>query len=186
MGVLQPGTMKGSNKMRWIGMGGVVLLVWLFLASGCIVSEVPANVRRYQATRAARYPWTAEAIDEESKARLCAALELDPNNPFCQPGVQVATEDLMAVLRKRLPENKTSHEEVAKVLQGFPVVVEESITLEGEVTSRGYAYLLTQFEGFCVYFFVNLVTNTITRIDNTKAPGVFDGPIPTRCGPTMR
>ncbi len=186
MGVLQSGMRKGSSKMRWIGMRGVGLLIWVFLVSGCIVSEVPANVRRYQATRAARYPWTAEAIDEESKARLCAALELDPNNPFCQPGVQVATEDLMAVLRKRFPENKTSYEEVAKVLQGFPVVVEESINPEGEVTSRTYAYLLTQFEGFCVYFDVDLVTNTTIRIDNIKAPGVFDGPIPTRCGPAMR
>lgn len=70
-------------------------------------------------------------------------------------------------------------------MQGFPVAIEESKSPEGDVTGRSYAYLLTQFEGFCVYFDVDLKTNIVTRIGNTKAPGIFDGPIPTRCGPAL-
>ena len=168
-----------------IGKIGMLLLVWVFLMSGCTVSEIPANVRRYQATRAARYPWTVEAIDEESKARLCAALQLSTRSPFCQPEVRVTVEELMPVLLKRFPENRTAYKEVATALQGFPVAIEESKSPEGDVTGRSYAYLLTQFEGFCVYFDVDLKTNIVTRIGNTKAPGIFDGPIPTRCGPAL-
>jgi len=174
-----------NHRACLIGRMGVFLLVWVLLMTGCTVSEIPANVRRYQATRAARYPWTVEAIDEESKAHLCAALQLGTSSPFCQSGVRVTVEDLMPVLLKRFPESKTAYREVATALQGFPVAIEESTSPEGQVTGRVYAYLLTQFEGFCVYFVVDLETNIVTRVGNTKAPGIFDGPIPTRCGPAL-
>lgn len=117
---------ESSHMVCRIGRIGMFLLVWVLLITGCTVSEIPANVRRYQATQAARYPWTVEAIDEESKAHLCAALQLGTSSHFCQPGVWVTVEDLLPVLLKRFPESKTAYKEVATALQGFPVVVEES------------------------------------------------------------
>jgi hypothetical protein len=75
---------------------------------------------------------------------------------------------------------------VAVALHAFPVAVEESKAPTGIITGRSYAYLLTQFRGFCTYFVVDLDTEAVERIDNTKTPGLSDGPIPEVCGPAMR
>jgi hypothetical protein len=136
--------------------------------------------------RAQRYPWVREPVDEEHKARLCAALELGPESPLCQHDTSISAYDVVIAVEQRFPVGKTQYEEVTEALQGFPVVVEESRLPDGQVTSRGYAYLLTQFEGFCVDFYVDLDTNVVDRIDNSKAPGIFDGPIPEKCGPALR
>lgn len=173
---------KVGIRTRRPGLGCLLFVACVVLAS-CGISEVPGNVRNYMATREAKYPWTAEPIDEAHKQRLCQVLALDEKSPFCQPQAVVVTTELVEVVERRFPINKTLYEEVAQTLQGFPVAVEESVSPEGEVTSRSYAYLLTQFEGFCVYFDVDLKTSIVTHVDNTKAPGVFDGGIPTRCGP---
>ena len=173
----------GWGKAR-LAICGLLLTINL---TGCALTQIPDNVRRYETRQAARYPWTVEPIDEESKAKLCQALQLTADDRFCQPGVRVTTTHLMQVVEQRFPINRTSYAEVATALQNFPVAVEESKSPAGAVTSRSYAYLLTQFRGFCTYFDVNLDTQVVERIDNTKAPGFFDGwSIPEVCGPAMR
>lgn len=164
----------------------MVALVMVFFVTGCGLAEIPENVRRNEALSATRYPWTAASIDEESKAKLCHALQLDANDVLCRPGEDARAADLMRAVQQRFPVKRTQYREVENVLQEFPKVVEESRSPEGVVTGRTYAYLLTQFKGFCVYFDVNLNTDVVDRVDNTKAPGIFDGPIPEVCGPAMR
>ena len=163
-------------------LGGLVCIVYLV---GCGLAQIPDNIHRYETRQAARYPWTVEAIDEEHKAKLCQALQLQVEDPFCQAGERVTTTELMEAVAQRFPVNQTPYPEVATALQDFPVVVEESKLPTGIVTSRRYAYLLTQFRGFCTYFDVHLDTQVVERIGNTKAPGLSDGPIPEVCGPAM-
>jgi hypothetical protein len=180
-----------SPKSRAIMAGGKVrsmfcsLLCVIYLA-GCGLAQIPDNIRRYETRQAARYPWTVEAIDEEHKAKLCQALQLAANERFCQVGGRVTTTELMQAVKQRFPVDQTTYPEVAVALQDFPVAVEESKSPTGIVTGRSYAYLLTQFRGFCTYFVVNLDTQAVERVDNTKAPGLSDGPIPEVCGPAMR
>jgi len=160
-------------------------LLCVICLAGCSLAQIPDNIRRYETRQAARYPWTVEAIDAEHKVRLCQALQLGTNAPFCQAGARVTTTELMQVVKQRFPVNRTTYPDVATALQDFPVAVEESKSPTGTVTGRRYAYLLTQFRGFCTYFNVNLNTQIIDRIYNTQAPGLSDGPIPEVCGPAL-
>ncbi|MBK6433344.1 hypothetical protein [Candidatus Amarolinea dominans] len=170
-----------GGKVR-LAFGSLLCVIGL---AGCGLAQIPDNIHRYETRQAARYPWTVEAINEEHKTKLCQALQLEINDPFCQAGARVTTTELMHAVKQRFPVNRTTYPEVATALQGFPVAVEESKLPTGEVTSRSYAYLLTQFHGFCTYFDINLDTQVVERIDNTKAPGLSDGPIPEVCGPAM-
>jgi len=171
-----------GGKVRVL-LCGLLCVIWL---AGCDLAQIPDNIHRYETRQAARYPWTVEAIDEEHKAKLCRALQLKAEDPFCQADVRVTTTELMQAVTQRFPVNRTTYPEVAVALQGFPVAVEESKSPAGTVTGRSYAYLLTQFRGFCTYFVVNLDTQAVERVDNTKTPGLSDGPIPEVCGPAMR
>ena len=74
----------------------VITLVGMPLA--CNLSGIPANVRHYRATEVARYPWTVGPVDEEHKARLCAALGLDVSNSLCRPGSRVSTSDVVVAV----------------------------------------------------------------------------------------
>jgi hypothetical protein len=153
--------------------------------AGCGLAQIPDNIHRYETRQATRYPWTVEAIDEEHKAKLCQALQLKTDDRFCQAGARVTTTELMQAAKQRFPVNRMTYPEVAVALHDFPVAVEESKLPSGIVTSRRYAYLLTQFRGFCTYFDVNLDTEVVERIGNTKTPGLSDGPIPEVCGPAL-
>ena len=163
-------------------LGGLVCVLCL---AGCRLAQIPDSIHSYETRQAARYPWTVEAIDEEHKAGLCQALQLETNAPFCQAGARVTTTELMEAVAQRFPVNQTAAADVTTALRDFPMVLEESKLPTGVVTGRTYAYLLTQFRGFCVYFNVNLDTQIVDRIWNTKAPGLSDGPIPEVCGPAL-
>lgn len=171
-------------KQPWVGT--MISLLVMFFISACALNQVPGNIQRDQATRVARYPWIVEPVDEEHKAKLRVALNLDTTSSVCQPDQRVMISDLYLILEERFPIDSTPYEAVAQALRDFPVVVEESTLPDGTVTGRTYAYLLTQFEGYCSYFYVDLEKNTVNRIDNSKAPGMFDGPTPVKCGPAMR
>lgn len=179
---LKSSTFSAGGKVRSALCG---LICVMFLA-GCGLAQIPDSIHRYETRQAARYPWTVKAIDEEHKAKLCQALRLKSNDLFCQAETRVTTTELMQTVQQRFPVNRTTYSEVATALQDFPVVVEESKSPTGMVTGRRYAYLLAQFRGFCTYFEVNLDTQTVNRIYNTKAPGLSDGPIPEVCGPAIR
>jgi hypothetical protein len=92
----------------------------------------------------------------------------------------VFARDLFEVLQERFPENKTSYSEIAEVLAGYPVGVEESTSPDGTVTSRVYVYLLTEFDGFCVYFGTTDLHSEI--IERVYASSLGSGPSPTTCG----
>ncbi|MBM4429709.1 MAG: hypothetical protein FJ026_05075 [Chloroflexi bacterium] len=169
-----------------LGLRHIILAICSLLLAGCSLCQIPGNIQRSMEKRAQRYPWVREPVDEEHKARLCVALGLETSHPLCQTGSRVSAGDVVTAVAERFPVNKTRYKEVAQALDGFPVCVEESRLPRGEVTGRSYVYLLTQFEGFCVYFDVDLETNIVDRIGNTKAPGIFDGPIPEKCGPALR
>lgn len=169
------------SKICW-ALGSLVCAMYL---AGCGLAQIPDNIHRYETRQAARYPWTVEAIDEEYKATLCQALQLKAEDPFCQAGERVTTTELMEAVAQRFPVNRTASADVTTALRDFPMVIEESKLPTGAVTGRTYAYLLTQFRGFCTYFNVNLDTQIVDRIWNTKTPGLSDGPIPEVCGPAM-
>lgn len=173
-------TMAGKVRALLCGLLCAICL------AGCDLAQIPDNVHLYEMRQAARYPWTVEAIDEGHKTELCRALQLKAADPFCQTDTRVTTTELMQAVTQRFPVNRTTYPEVAIALQNFPVVVEESKSPTGTVTGRRYAYLLTQFRGFCTYFNINLDTQIIDRIYNTQVPGLSDGPIPEVCGPAMR
>ena len=86
---------------------------------GCGLAQIPDNIHRYETRQAARYPWTVEAIDEEHKAKLCQALQLQVEDPFCQAGERVTTTELMEAVAQRFPVNQTPYPEVATALQDF-------------------------------------------------------------------
>lgn len=163
-------------------LGGLVCALWL---AGCGLAPIPDNIHRYETRQAARYPWTVEAIDEAHKAKLCQALQLKADDSFCQVGARVTTTELMQVVTQAFPVNRTAFADVTTALRDFPMVVEESKLPTGAVTGRTYTYLLTQFKGFCTDFNLNLETQTLDRIWNTKVPGLSDGPIPEVCGPAL-
>jgi hypothetical protein len=170
-----------GGKVKWT-LCGLICVIGL---AGCALAQIPDNIRHYETRQAARYPWTVEGIDGEHKAKLCRALQLKAEDSFCQAGTPVTTTELMQAVEQQFPVNETPYLEVAAALQDFSVVVEESKSPSGVVTSRCYAYLLTQFRGFCTYFYVGLDTKVVERIGSTKTPGLFDGPIPQACGPAM-
>lgn len=170
-----------KSKICW----ALSSLLCVMCLAGCGLAQIPDNIHRYETRQAARYPWTVEAIDEEYKARLCQALQLKAEDPFCQAGERVTTTELMEAVVQRFPVNRTASADVTIALRDFPMVIEESKLPTGAVTGRTYAYLLTQFRGFCTYFNVNLDTHIVDRIWNTKAPGLSDGPIPEVCGPAL-
>ena len=169
----------GRVRALLCGLFGVLCLV------GCGLAQISDNIHRYETRQATRYPWTVGAIDEEHTARLCQALQLKADDGFCQAEARVTTTELMEAVTQRFPVNRTASADVTAALRNFPMVIEESKLPTGTVTGKTYAYLLTQFRGFCTYFNVNLDTQIIDRIWNTKAPGLSDGPIPEVCGPAL-
>ena len=178
--------LKSRTIPVWSKAGLVLcaLLCGLGLA-GCEVAQIPDNIRGYETRQAVRYPWTVEGIDEEHKAKLCRALQLQIDDGFCQVGARVTTTELMQAVQQRFAVDRTTYPEVAEALRDFPAAVEESTSPTGTVTGRRYAYMLTQFRGFCTYFEVNPDTQVVERVYNTKTPGLSDGPTALVCGPAM-
>jgi len=128
---------------------------------------------------ARKYPWLVQPLRAETRAYFCQKLDLQPDHRICRQGTNVLASDLVPVLQERFPPNKTFYSEVAHVLKGYPVEVEESITPDGIVTSRRYVYLLTEFDGFCVDFYTDLQTELVKRIGSSS---IGSGPTPATCG----
>jgi hypothetical protein len=170
----------GRVAKQCVGAG---LLVSLLGISGCGKSKLWSNIQRARATYVARYPWVEKPIDEEHQSKLCEALQLPSDNPFCKRPGKTHVATLMKMLEARFPINETRYDEVAQALHEFPWVKQESVYPGGTVTSRCYAYQLTQFQNFCVYFEVNLGTNVVEEIDCTLASGLSDGPPTWPCVP---
>jgi hypothetical protein len=132
---------------------------------------------------AEQFPWVGQPITAESKASLCASLALEAKHPLCQPGSAVYAPDLLPVLERKFPLYTTPYTQVAQTLAGYPANVEESKSPDGTVTSKRYVYLLTNFDDFCVYFYVDLQSEIVDRIDATK---IGSGSVPGPCGPKRK
>lgn len=128
---------------------------------------------------ARRYPWLVQPLRPETRAYFCEKLDLEPDHPVCNLDRDVLAVDLLYALQQRFPVNETPYAEVEAVLEGYPVEAEESITPGGTITGRTYVYLLTEFDGFCVYFDVDLQTGIVTRLNSSS---IGSGPTRTVCG----
>lgn len=155
---------------RWRKWGAVIFTAVMGLA--CSWLQVDPET-------AQKHPWLVEPVRPETKAYFCERLDLDSAHPVCQANRNVLALDLLRALQERFPVNETPYSEVEEALSGYPVEVEESKTPDGTVTGRRYVYLLTEFDGFCVYFYTDLQTGTVTRIGSTS---IGSGPSRTVCG----
>jgi hypothetical protein len=170
-----------TRQRVWLALMVVVLLV-----SACQEVATLPEAMSARATRQAHdYPWGFYPISEESKATLCQALALPPEDTLCQQGTLVYHEDVAKKVEAVFPPGHTTYAEVEAKLGQFPHNREESRHPDGTLVSLRYVYQLANYEGACTYFYVDEEDNkTVWQIDHTQVPGLSDGPIPTRCFPT--
>ncbi|CAG1007439.1 hypothetical protein ANAEL_03536 [Anaerolineales bacterium] len=125
------------------------------------------------------HPRAAQPLQPETKEYFCRQLGLANDHPVCQPNRDAYVADLVPVLEERFPVNQTPYSEVADLLQDYPVQVEESKLPDVTVTSKRFAYLLTEYDGFCVYFSIRDVQSEIVaRISSTS---IGSGPTRDTC-----
>jgi hypothetical protein len=130
-----------------------------------------------------KYPYVTQPLRQETKDYFCNKLGLTSDHPICQSNRDVFAADLVPLLEERFPVNQTPYSEVAEVLRGYPVDAQESKMPDGTVTSRTYAYLLTEYDGFCVYFGIHDVqADMVSRIYTSSVSG--SGPTRTTCMPS--
>ncbi|MBK8900433.1 MAG: hypothetical protein IPM53_04555 [Anaerolineaceae bacterium] len=157
-----------------------VLFLLLFLMVGC--SGRTAEERRAYATwEAEQYPWAFYPIGEESKQELCKALALPENDVLCLERTKILHEDVVDAIRRRFPVDKTSYAEVETALGDFPHSKEESRQPNGNLVGLRYVYRITEYEGACVYFQIDL--EDMETIRKIYSSGLGTAPGPTRCGP---
>ncbi len=154
-----------------------MLFVAIMIAS---VASLSCALFQIDPEDAQRYPWLTQPVRAETKAYFCEKLKLPADDSVCRVDRNTFAVDLARVLEEKFPVNQTFYSEVAEVLNGYPVEVENTKTPNGTITSRRYVYLLTEFDGFCVDFYIrDLQTEVVDRIDSSS---VGSGPTPTTCG----
>lgn len=150
--------------------------------SGCQHFGKAQQALSIAATREAeRYPWAVYPIKEESKRKICDALQLPQHDIFCQPGNPVDHWDVYEKIVEVFPPGRTAYREVELALGEFPHVTEEARLPDGTLTSLTYVYQLTEYEGACVYFDIDDSLTTIEKISATKRDIL--SPQRTKCGP---
>lgn len=109
-------------------------------------------------------PWK-QPLSLDTKEFFCSKFAAVATREVCRTGQEVYAKDLVPIIEQRFPENQISYPEVAEALQGYPFSIDEAKLPDGTVTSRGYEYLLTEFDGFCIGFGISdLQTNIVTRV----------------------
>lgn len=167
-------------------------LQWTFLIAlvvttlGCRQLNNWSERRSVSETREAKeYPYEVYPISEESKAKLCQALSLPAEDTFCFPGTQVLHSDVWQKVMEVFPVGETSYSEVEAKLGEFPHVRRAPTREDGSLLYLEYVYGLTEYEGACIYFWIDLEDmSTITRI-LASSPQASSGPIPTVCEPFL-
>jgi hypothetical protein len=168
--------LERNGKQRWY-LNLLVLMLFLSSFGGLCGTLRP--------TSNPEHPWAAQPLQPETKEYFCRKLGLANDHPICQPNRDVFAADLVPVLEERFPVNQTPYSEVAAVLKGFPAQAEESKLPDGTVTSRVYAYLLTEYDGFCVYFGIRDIQSEIVERIFSSSIGSVQPQIPAlhpRCG----
>jgi hypothetical protein len=161
-----------TRRQRWALLLLITVLLWSSVAASCALFGPDPEIAR-------KHPWVVQPIRPETKEYFCTKLDLPSTNAVCQVDKEVLTKDLLPVLQEKFPINQTPYSVVAETLKGYPVEVEESTLPDGTVTSRAYAYLLTEFDGFCVDFYVDIQTNIVKRIGSSNPSG--SGPTSDVC-----
>lgn len=116
-------------------------------------------VRDYRsdiATRQVEYPWHYYPISEESKQALCRALMLPQEHKMCGYGVDVMFREAVLVLQETFPEGNTPYSLVEERLGEFPHIKQQTDDYLGRINSIDYVYQITEYEGACVFFQINL------------------------------
>jgi hypothetical protein len=159
-----------------------LLLTSGLLCLGCGFVDRYYQQKSERATWVAeQYPWAVYPITEESKSALCQALDLPPDDDFCEPRKEIRHEAVLNKIREVFPEGRTTYPEVERLLGHYPHLVEESLHPDGTIVSRRYVYGLTEYEGACISFYISLDGREI--VDRIGASGLGSGPSPTTCGP---
>lgn len=158
----------------------LILLLFLLFAIGCFGQT--AEERRANATlQAERYPWVVYPISEESRQELCEVLDSPEWSKLCRENTEALHKHVLDEVQRRFPVDETSYSEIEAVLGDFPHKVEESRRPNGELVSLRHVYRLTNYEGACIYFHMNLENpDMLSRIGSS---GLGTGPSSTRCGP---
>lgn len=161
----------------------LLLFVLTLTCIGCgQLGASPEQIEARATWEAEQYPWAFYPISEESKAALCQALELPSDDAICQEGIEVRHQDVFDKINEIFPVNETFYEEVEAQLGDFPHAIEESRQPDGTLVGQRYVYRLTEYEGACIFFYINIDDNkTVERIGAT---GLGSGPSPTTCGPS--
>lgn len=169
---MKPYISREHRRMLLLG----IALLWSGVAASCALLGPDPEVAK-------EHPWVVQPIRPETKEYFCAKLGLPPTHPVCQADKDVLTKDLLPVLQQRFPTGQTLYSEVAEVLKGYPVQVEETKSPNGTVVSLRYNYLLTEFDGFCIEIEVrDPQSGIVSRIYSSNPSG--SGPTSDTCTST--
>lgn len=164
-----------------------VLVVVALAGTGCRQLDNWAEQRAVEQTREAEeYPYAVYPISEESKAKLCRALSLPPENKLCQFNTEVMHWDVFETIEEEFPVGETPYSEVEAKLGMFPHVREESIGPDGTLIGLWCDYGLTEYKGACIFFEISLEDqSTVKRILSSSPGRSGSGMNPTICGPFL-
>jgi hypothetical protein len=170
-----------------VGLAMVLVVACAYL----LLTQLGPSLERAMNARATEqaiqrriYPWAYYPISEASKAALCGALALAPEERLCQQGTSVYHEDVFRRIEIAFPLGRTTYAEIELKLGDFPHVREESRLPDGTVTSVTYVYQLTEYKGACIYFSMDTKEHRIVeRIDRSQLLGPSEGTLPDQCGP---
>lgn len=154
---------------------GLFLLVLIL-----VMSSFGGLCGTLQPTANPEHPRAAQPLQPETEEYFYRQLGLASDHPVCQPSRDVYAADLVPVLEEHFPVNQTFYSEVAEVLNGYPVEVENTKTPDGTITAKRYVYLLTEFDGFCMYFSTTDLQSE--RVERIYSSSLGSGPTPTTCG----
>lgn len=159
----------------------IAVLVILF-SSGCGAAEFIEDVKIAKTRRAEEHPWAVYPISEESKQKLCEALELAADDWFCRPGSEVDHNNVYRKIREVFPVGKTLYPDVEAKLGSFPHLLEENTNDDGELIGLWYIYRLSEYQGACIYFRIDLEDRL--TVDEIFASNLgSSGTAPPVCGP---
>lgn len=169
----------------WKRLRLATLLLVALTSLGCRVLSDWSTERSLEQTRVAEeYPYAVYPISEESKAKLCQALALPQDDEFCQPETEVTHWDVADKIEEMFPAGKTQYSEVEAKLGSFPHVLQAPKNESGALISLRYVYGLTEYEGACVSFYIDLNDqSTVTRIGVTTPGESGSGSNQTICAP---
>jgi len=166
----------------------ITLILFAVMGFGYITFRAAMVGQRYIrdyrsdiATRQVEYPWHYYPLSEESKQALCRALMLPQEHKMCRHGVDVMFREAVSVLRETFPEGNTPYSLVEERLGGFPHIKQQTDDYIGHLNSIDYVYQITEYEGACVFFQIDLNDlETVDRIYSSHLENSQGGP-PTKC-----